>query len=256
MAGRLSSPRFRRRLLKLSALGLVAGAVAAVTVVFWDTGRDYDTPLSSQPAVVNEAQQSVRLSDGERRAAITAAARFVDTAVKREHVADSYLLASPSLRQGMTRAEWAKGEIPVVPYHVDAARWKTDYTYADEVGLQVYVLPKVGAKVRPMIFHMSVKAYGAGDERRWLVDSWSPRVDGIPAPPTQSSGTFSSLQASLGPAAAPEGKLGTIWLAVPGLLILALLAVPATVLLRERASTRRAERDYAASLAAQERDLS
>ena len=255
MAGRLSSPRFRRRLLKLGSLGLVAGAVAAVTIVFWDTGRDYDTPLSNQPAVVNEAQPSVRLTEQDRRAAITAAARFVDTAVKRERVADSYALASPSLRQGMTRAEWAKGDIPVIPYPVDAARWKTDYTYGDEVGLQVYVLPTVGAKVKPMIFHMSVKAFGAGEGRRWLVDSWAPRVDGIPATPAQSSSSFMSLQTSLGPAGSPEGKLSTLWLAVPALLILGIVAVPATVLLRERLRTRRAERAYAATLAERQREL-
>ncbi len=72
---------------------------------------------------------------------IAVAARFLNTAVKREHTETAYDLVSASLRAGITRREWVDGEIPVVPYPVDSARWKFDYSFADEVGLQVLVFP-------------------------------------------------------------------------------------------------------------------
>jgi hypothetical protein len=77
-----------------------------------------------------------------------------------------------------TRDEWRDGDIPVVPYPVDDARWKFDYSYTDEIGLQVAVFPEAGEEVRPMVFNMSLRAVGAGTKRHWLVDSWSPRGGG------------------------------------------------------------------------------
>jgi len=43
--------------------------------------------------------------------------RFVATAVERRDPGASFALVTPELRQGMTRAEWATGNIPVVPFH-------------------------------------------------------------------------------------------------------------------------------------------
>ncbi len=81
------------------------------------------------------------MAAAERREVIATAARFVETAVKRDHAERAYELAGPNLRNGTTLAHWRDGDIPVVPYPVDAARWKFDYSYADEIGLQVARLP-------------------------------------------------------------------------------------------------------------------
>ena len=51
----------------------------------------------------------------------------------------------------MTRAEWLRGEIPVVPYPADAVglvKSKLDFSYPTRVGLRVGIFPKAGSKVR------------------------------------------------------------------------------------------------------------
>ena len=245
MAARLSSPRFRRRLLKLAALAAVVGVGATVSILFWDTGlKAKPSVTSSGPAVVSAPQRSVRLSKRDHAAAISAAARFVDTAVQRVRLDEAWELASPELRQGMTLEEWRTGEIPVVPYPVDAARWKLDYSYPNEVGLQVYVLPKRGQELRPMIFMMSLKAVGRGDKRRWLVDSWTPAGGGIGAMPSARPSGSQPLR-TIEP---PKAPLGTVWLFLPVLLLGGLLAIPVTLGLRTRRRNRLAEAAYRASL--------
>ena len=106
----------------------------------------------------------VKMAAAERRQVIATAARFVETAVKRDHAERAYELVGPNLRNGTTLAHWRDGDIPVVPYPVDDARWKFDYSYADEIGLQVAVFPEAGETVRPMVFNMSLRAVGARPE--------------------------------------------------------------------------------------------
>ena len=226
-------------------LAAVGGVTATISILFWNTGLKVEPSVTEGgPAVVSAPKQSVRLSERDHAAAIAAAARFVDTAVQRVRLDEAWELAGPQLRQGMTRAEWRKGNIPVVPYPVDAARWKLDYSYADEVGLQVYVLPKRGQELRPMIFMMSLTAVGRGDERRWLVDSWTPAGGGIGATP-QGSPSGSEALRTIEP---PKAPLGALWLFLPVLLLGGLLMIPVALGLRTRRRNRRAETAHRASL--------
>jgi hypothetical protein len=249
VAGRLSSPRFRRRLLRASGLAAVAAAAAVVSVLFWDTGKDWERPLSSEPAVVHEPREQVRLPDADRSQAIRTASRFVDTAVRRERTLESFELVSEGLRQGLTRRQWATGNIPVQPYPVDGARWKLDYQYADEIGLQVYVVPERGQALRPMVFLLTMTRSPQG---RWLVDSWVPR----PGSDGASGGTPVASGGGGGGGIVPqiqlpqtEGRISRLWLALPAGLLSLSLVVPAVVLARERRRVRRAERAYAAESA-------
>jgi hypothetical protein len=184
----------------------------------------------------------VEMAPAERRAVIATAARFVETAVRREHAEQAYDLVGPSLRGDTSRAEWRGGDIPVVPYPVEDARWKFDYSYADEIGLQVAVFPEPGATLRPMVFNMSLRAVGNGAKRRWLVDSWSPRGGGGGARPSRSDG--SPFRIDVAPPASASTSLGAAWLLVPAGLIALALLVPAALVLFERARARRAEREY------------
>lgn len=86
----------------------------------------------------------------------------------------AYDLAAPTLKSGMTKAEWSRGSIPVVPYPVEEARWKVEYSYADALGLQVLLLPTVKSKLRPAVFAMELTPTGRGKAHRWLVSSWAP----------------------------------------------------------------------------------
>lgn len=242
MRGRWSSPRFRRRALKVGVLLAVAAAAALVSVFFWNTATVVETPLHGQ-ADVYVPPIPVKMGASERRAVIATAARFVETAVRRDHAELAYGLVGPSLRGDTTRAEWREGDIPVVPYPVDDARWKFDYSVANEIGLQVAVFPEAGATVRPMVFNMSLRAVGTGPKRRWVVDSWSPRGGGGSRPSRSEGSPFRVDLAQ--PRAATS--LGAVWLLVPAALVALALLVPAALVVVERVRARRAQRAFDAS---------
>jgi hypothetical protein len=246
VAGRLSSPRFRRRALKVAGLAAVAGVAGIISILFWNTGHTYDSPVRpNEPAFVPKARHSVALSDKERQQVLATAAHFVRTAVRREHTAESFDLVSAQLRTGYTRREWAAGNIPVQPYPVDAARWKMDYSYADEVGLSVYVIPERGQQLRPMVFLLSLTKNPAGE---WRVDSWVPRPGSSDPPPgTQATSSAIGGTSAVGSSAvtsAPSGRISGVWLAVPFVLLLSGLFFGLFHLVRERRAVARAERDY------------
>ena len=103
------------------------------------------------------------------------AGRFILTAVARENLGESYDLVHPELRQGMTRREWLTGNIPVVYYPakaIETATFKVDESYPDEAILEVALLPKDSAKVKPQIFFIGLKKTGA----HWRVSYWVPRA--------------------------------------------------------------------------------
>lgn len=66
MANRLSSPRFRRRALKVGVLLAVAAAAALVSIFFWDTATIVETPLRGAGGGVRAADPG---EDGSGRAA-------------------------------------------------------------------------------------------------------------------------------------------------------------------------------------------
>ena len=244
MGRRLRSPRFRRRLIKGGLLAAVVAAGALVSILFWNTATIVETPLHGK-ADVYVPPIPVKMAAAERREVIATAALFVDTAVRRRHAERAFELVGPNLRGDSTRDEWREGDIPVVPYPVDDARWKFDYSYANEIGLQVAVFPEAGAGVRPMVFNMSLRAVGAGGKRRWLVDSWSPRGGGGAARPSRSEG--SPFRIDLVPPPRASTSLGAAWLLVPALLIVLALLVPLTLVLLERVRLRRARKAHESS---------
>ena len=246
MPGRLASPRFRRRLFKAGLLAAVVGAGALVSVFYWNTATIVETPLHGR-ADLYVPPIPIKMAAAERREVIATAARFVETAVKRDHAERAYDLVGPNLRNGTTLANWRTGDIPVVPYPVDAARWQFDYSYTDEIGLQVAVFPAAGETLRPMVFNLSLRAFGTGAKRRWLVDSWSPRGGGGSAPrPNPTDG--SPFRIDLQPPASASTSLGAVWLLVPASLIGLALLVPAVLIVAERIRSRRAQRAYERSL--------
>ena len=165
------SPSTRRSITLLSGLILVAGVVAFTVAWIGDTGTSQETPLSNEPAQVFTPRKQVPLDKEARRVA----GRFILTAVARENLGESYELAHPELRQGMTKREWLTGNIPVVYYPakaIETATFKVDESYPGEAILEVALLPKESTGVKPQIFFIGLKKSG----ERWRVNYWVPRA--------------------------------------------------------------------------------
>jgi hypothetical protein len=112
------------------------------------------------------------------------AQQFVLTAVRRNHVEDSWEMVCPEMRQGYTRASWAKGDIPVVPFPAQFAKWHLSYSFQTEINLQVALYARPEKKLKPVVFDLTFHPCGQGAANRWLVSSF------IPTP--SASGDFGS----------------------------------------------------------------
>jgi hypothetical protein len=174
-------PGWRKALPWVVAVVAVGAAVAG-GIIWSNTGKSTATPLTNLPAVdVSKVPPTVKLKPGATRVARL----FIETAVARKNLPQAYSIVTEQIRQGQSRKEWNTGNIAVIPYPVDAVKYapmKIDFSYPKEAQIEVALLPKVGAKVRPQLFFMDlVKRNG-----RWLVNSWVPRS--APLVPSGSGG--------------------------------------------------------------------
>ena len=167
---------------------LLTAAVSAVIVgvFFSNTGKKNEAPFRrGRPQLVAPLPKTVEFTARDRRDALAVAARFVATAVTRNHTERSYDITDRAFHQGLSRREWATGNIPVVPFPAGAikfVKWKLDYSYKDRVGLKVSIQPKRTAKVGATVFNIELHRLGAPGHRRWLVDYWTPAGLSAPAP--------------------------------------------------------------------------
>ncbi len=237
MRKRLSSPRFRRRVTWVSAVGLLAGAIA-LAVVLLPSSKPKHEVFTKTPPTVYRSPQAVPLDRTGRADVVFAASNFIKTAVRRVHVAASWDLTDPSLRQGFTRRQWAKGAIPVVPYPAAGIRQLTiDWSYRDDVALDIVLAPIPGSGLPPKSFMIELKRSGRPAHRRWLVASWTP------AGVSEASMLAQSAK-DQGPIPAPH-SLSSRWLLLPAVVLLgALLMFPLFLGVRERVHGARAERRH------------
>ena len=218
-------------------------------IMFPNTGREIEeTSSRNDPGQVYHEPVVERLKKTDRTQALKTALTFVNTAVARRHVADSYGLASPLLRSGLSREDWATGEIPVTPFPAAEARVRVDYSFHNEVGLKLLLIPPTGAQERATTFNMALVATGRGSHKRWLVNEFTPSA--VQSVPGELAGSSNVLGAGNGLAPNTEGldaPLSAYWLLAPiGLLVVGLL-IPAIFLLRSWRRNRRAYREYQAT---------
>lgn len=173
----------------LAGTVLVVGVGVGLISLFglWNTAKVLPPSGPSTAVQRPVVEKKVPLVPEARRVA----GRFILTAVARRNLGESYDLVGPQLKGGLTRAQWLKGEIPVVPYPVNLVHltpMKVDYSYKDHALLEVALLPKAGtkvngAKLKPQLFYLELQAFGKGQGRHWLVTSWVPRgAPHIPLP--------------------------------------------------------------------------
>lgn len=157
----------------LAGAVLVAGIALFVArvVVHNKTGAEVQTPVSSKPAVVQKKEPNVKLPASAR----ATAQRFIDTAVLRQKLAESYTLTDPELRQGYTLKQWLTGDIPVVPFtkkYFLEARMKLDYAHPTDALLEVAMLSTNDKAFKSQYFFLEMKKRNG----RWRVSSWIPRA--------------------------------------------------------------------------------
>jgi len=243
--GLLASPRRRRRAAKLAVVLALAVTFTILGVFYSNTSPTrHGAPFTEEPVqTVAPLPTSVKFTPKDRKEVSAVADHFIATAVFRRHLDDSYDLVVPEFHQGMTRAQWDTGAIPVMPYpakDVALMRWSLDYSYRDRVGLRVAVMPKPTANVGGIVYAIELKKVGPQQHHRWLVSYWSASGGSI----------LSNRQraAAAGPAQPPlKPKLGAGWILLPVVGILALiLLVPTVLALRGWRARRRVQSAYAA----------
>jgi hypothetical protein len=112
--------------------------------------------------------------------AVRTAQKFIQTAVLRKDVAASWGLLTPTERAGFTKAQWATGNIPVVPFPREkfgSARFKIDRSRQHNILIEVLLTShKLG--VAPADDFLELVPSG----HRWLVTLFSPRGENPPLP--------------------------------------------------------------------------
>jgi hypothetical protein len=179
-ASRLWGTIGSRILFWVAAAVLAVGSVVALVTLLRE--EDPDGPLPAQPTVTTEERTAADIDPDARRVA----GEFILTAVARKNIGKSWAITHPTLREGFTEAEWARGDIPIQPYEVDSideARFRVDHMTKDLIQLDVALLPK-NASQTAGVFKIGLVAVGTGKDRRWLVDYWGPAgAPGFRAPP-------------------------------------------------------------------------
>src|SRR5262245_9988575 len=127
----LSSPRFNRLLLWISAGVLALGVALVINNLAGGTDRASHSPekgfkpeLPAQQHPLTNAQgvrvKSFDQLDPEMRSTIRT---FLATVVSGKDLARSWDVVAPSMKSGFTRAEWKSGGgedgLPVIPYPID-----------------------------------------------------------------------------------------------------------------------------------------
>jgi hypothetical protein len=172
------SHRKRVRLAWGAAGALVVLTIAGLIVFVPNTGHSSQTPINEHARAQRfHLPKTVKATPEQKAAALATLERFVRSALIRRNLADSWPLASPHMKLGVSHADWLAGNLPVVPYPADAFR-TAGYTlkgqYQGVLDYDVLVLPKETKKAQAA----GQQVYSCElDEIHgmWLVDSCYPR---------------------------------------------------------------------------------
>ena len=196
----------------------------------------------------------------KRRAVRPVLREFINSAVAREDVSRSWDLAGPSLKAGLTRKEWNRGELPVAPYPAadrGLGRWSfVQYSYQDTVGLEVFLFPKPDSGYSAVTADVELVKTKDGS---WKVDYWlEKRSHGPPelsaadekkaAAERKRAEANSKDRRAVEPFRPEQGRLGGYWWAVPIGVLSLIVGVPLLIALVIWYQNRRAHRAYLRSL--------
>jgi hypothetical protein len=204
------------------------------------TSRLPSAPIrSGKPQAEAASEKPVPVGPATRHAIDALLDRFVPAAVARKDPGAAYDLVTPSGHEGLTRAEWKTGNIPVYPYTARGTSfhgWTVDYSYRDEVALDLFLQPLHPHKQGTAAYRIDVKRVGG----RWLVDWVYPvEVHGPQVAPTrQAAPSTAPVHGYSG----PHGRLSPIWFIVPATIGGLILLLPLLILGTRALSDRRLKR--------------
>jgi hypothetical protein len=170
--GMFTSPRGQRRLLWVSGGVLVVGMVVFVSVFLLRGSKGYNAPVSNKPAAIAPKQIKAKPDP----AAFKVARKFIETAPLRKNLDAAYPLVSSEISGGMTKKQWDKGNIAVMPYpagNTKSTQFQVLWSYKTQMMLVVDLVAKQGVDVRPHLpFYVGLIRAGGKPNGRWLVNYW------------------------------------------------------------------------------------
>lgn len=243
----LKSHRWRRRLAWAGlALVLVVALVAAI-LSLPRHGRLLTETFSDEPSQVVVSEKPVPVTPAMRRQVNETLVRFVATAVTRKDPVAAWELSTAAMKAGTTRADWARGDLPVFPYPAipaQARSWTVLSSVKNDLVADLVLQPPKGSKRGPVEFNVELKAVGSGRARRWLVDSFI-AIRTYDTSAASKPKPVKPLPANAKPNY-PKGRLSPAWFLVPGVLLGLLVLVPVGFAIVNWRRGVRAERAYRA----------
>jgi hypothetical protein len=187
-----------------------------------------------KPQVVH-TPRPVRRAKSEVAIMHAVAVKFIATAVRRQDVDDSWAITDSTLKAGMTRLQWAQGNIPAPPYPADTpeyAPYEILYSFPEEAALVFGLLPEQGhPDYHPMSFTVGLVKH----QGRWLVSSFTPSSTGSIQEIQQKARVQNEVAGTSSP---DKATLSATWLVVP-LVLLGVLLVAVLLALALRGWYRR-----------------
>jgi hypothetical protein len=240
MPGRLSSHRFRRRLIWAGSATAATAAVVVGSIWIGNTGRRFDNRLVDKPAWVYKTPPAAHLTESQRSEVLSVMSRFIKTAVARRQLDAAYDMTAPELRGQLTRKAWRSGNIPIVPFpSIGIYDMVLDYSYSGDVAFDVAL---IGNRGGVKTFLVELKQAGHGEHAPWRVAAWVPKGVG--------GGSTPVAERHPQPAALPSkvsGRLSAAWLLIPFGILGTILLVPAGLGVRNWRDGKKAMKEYESS---------
>jgi hypothetical protein len=210
-------------------------------------GRRLTETFSDEPSQVVVSEKPVPVTRAIRREVNEILVRFVATAVTRKDPLAAWELSTAAMKAGSTRADWARGDLPVFPYPAipaQARSWTVVSSVKDDLVADLVLQPPKGSKRGPVEFNVELKRVGAGRSRRWLVDSFI-AIRTYDTSAASKPKPVKPLPANAKPNY-PKGRLSPAWFLVPGVLLGLIVLLPVGFAIVNWRRGVRAERAYRA----------
>ena len=173
-------------------------------------------------ALVLAAPAGAQLTKADRAAINRVFDVFVPAAVERQNVPAAYDLVTAEFRGGATRAQWAKGDVPVYPFKARGTQfhdWTVDYVQGNELAFELMLQPRNPRK-DAIAFDGTLKKVRG----RWLIDSLYPAATFAGEGAKVVGPNDFTAQRYAGDAG--ESRLSAVWFILPGGILALILLVP------------------------------